>query len=289
MRGQREEHHEWEREAVVGNHARGTGSQLLFLAGHGSYAGDGKKYGVHDAEEHNKNGFSGSARFPVQGHGQPVMTANGKAIPAQRTAWARPSRLQPIRGQRTVPADTGTGEAARTGIRPPDAPRRNLAEPPRHQSERAYGKAVAGGTVPAAQQCGNGQEQQAERQAKRNGGLGWRAGQPEEDGDGQGEPKTNQPEPGHPAWRRKGLAPGGRYGIPDPEIAQVAAPRSPGQQYGDAEQDGHEQPAATVERGREDHARHGKVELPGHEEQAVSGKAEGELCEKGRREQPPDE
>ena len=104
MRGQREEHHEWEREAVVGNHARETGSQLLFLAGHGSYAGDGKEYGVHDAEERNKNGFSGSARFPVQGHGQPVMAADGKAIPAQRTAGARPSRLQPIRGQRTVPA-----------------------------------------------------------------------------------------------------------------------------------------------------------------------------------------
>lgn len=106
-----------------------------------SYAGDGEEYGMHDAEEHHKTGFSGSARFSVQGHGQPAMTADGEAVPAQRASWARASLLQPLRSQRTVSADADTGEAAHTGIGPPDAPRRDLAEPVRHQPERTYGKA----------------------------------------------------------------------------------------------------------------------------------------------------
>ena len=190
-----------------------------------------------------RNGMPAPGQGP---DGQPSMTADGETVPAQRASWARASLLQPFRSQRTVSADADTGEAVHTGIGPPDAPRRDLAEPVRHQPERAYGKAIAGGTVPTAQQHRNGQEQQAQRQTERNGDPGRSAGQPEDGGDCQHEPKENRPEARHPTRRRDSLAPGGRHGIPDPEIAQVTAPRSPGQQYGDAEQNGHEQPAATV-------------------------------------------
>lgn len=63
--------------------------------------------------------------------------------------------------------------------------------------------------------------------------------------------------------------PAGRSGgqaVPHPEVAQMAAPGTPGHKDGYAEQCQHEKPFFPVNRAGNHHKRHGNMELPRHQQ-----------------------